>query len=170
MALFSNESEKNNHPEHSTKPQTAPVHAAPTAPVMDHSVAPAALAGSPAHLDRGTKVNGKLRFEGPARIDGYIEGEIKGKDITIGESGVVTAQITAESVVVCGKVDGEIIASKRIEIRPTAKVAGNVTTPMLVIQEGAHFEGHSAMAMEHEDRKVPANRNGAPADSRATAS
>ena len=162
MALFGNESDKNNHSESLAKPQS-PAATATSHPIIDHTGT--AAVGTPAYLDRGTKITGKLHFEGPAKIDGHVEGEIKGKDITIGESAVVTAQITAESVVVCGKVDGEIVASKRIEIRPTAKVAGNVTTPVLVIQEGAHFEGHCAMAKGSEGKA--AHHNGAPSESRA---
>ena len=110
-----------------------------------------------AYLDQGSKVNGKLSFEGPARIDGHIDGEINAKDsIMIGESAVVTAQIKASSIIVAGKVSGDITASQRIEIRPSAKVMGNLTAPILVVHEGAVFEGHCAMQPEgaREDRKV----------------
>ena len=163
MALFGNESDKNNHSETQVKPMPT----ATQTPAADHTTATSP--GNPAYLDRGTKITGKLHFDGPAKIDGQVEGEIRGKEIIIGESAVVTAQITAESVVVCGRVDGEIVANKRIEIRPSAKVAGNVTTPVLVIQEGAHFEGHCAMAKGSEDRKAGAHHNGAQPETRAVA-
>ena len=103
MALFSNEPEKAAHPEQSARPHGDTAQAA--SPITP----PAA-----AYLDRGTKVSGKLHFECPARIDGNIDGEIDGKEITIGESAVATAQIRADSVVVCGKVKGEITATQRI--------------------------------------------------------
>ena len=45
---------------------------------------------------------------------------------------MVTAQIRAASVSVAGKVSGDIIATQRIEIRPSAKVSGNITAPVLV--------------------------------------
>jgi cytoskeletal protein CcmA (bactofilin family) len=69
---------------------------------------------------------------------------------------VVTAQIKAASVAVAGKVSGDIVATKRIEIRPSAKVLGNLTTPVLVVHEGAVFEGHCAMQADHsrDERKV----------------
>lgn len=109
-----------------------------------------------AYLDAGSRINGKLSFETPAHIDGQVDGEISAKDsLTIGESAVVAAQIKADSVVVAGKVSGDIVAIHRIEIRPSAKVLGNITAPTLVINEGALFEGHCAMQPEgHEDRKV----------------
>ena len=110
-----------------------------------------------AYLDRGSKISGKISFEGPARIDGEVDGEIVAKDsITIGESAVVTAHIRAASVSVAGKVSGDIVASQRIDIRPSAKVSGNITAPVLSVQEGALFEGHCSMQPEgvREDRKV----------------
>ena len=168
MALFSNEPEKNARPE-APKPQAAPAPSAPaSSPAAEHhAAAHSAGATGSAYLDRGAKVSGKLHFEGPARIDGQVDGEINGKEVTIGESAVVTAQITAESVVVCGKVKGEITASQRIEIRPTAKVSGNISAPKLVVQEGAVFEGSCSMGHEgsHEDRKG-GHRNGLAAESR----
>ena len=106
---------------------------------------PASSSG--AYLDAGSKISGKLSFETPARIDGQVDGEINAKDsLTIGESAVVAAQIKADSVIVAGKVSGDITAVHRIEIRPSAKVLGNITAPTLVINEGALFEGHCAMA------------------------
>lgn len=110
-----------------------------------------------AHLDRGTRVNGKLSFDGPARIDGEVDGEIISKDsLHIGETAVVTAQIKAVSIIVGGKVNGDITGSQKIEIRPSAKVAGNLAAPLLSIHEGAQFEGHCSMQPDaaREDRKV----------------
>ena len=108
-----------------------------------------------AYLDRGSKITGKISFEGPARIDGEIDGEINAKDsLTIGESAVVTAQIRAASVSVAGKVSGDIVATQRIEIRPSAKLSGNITAPVLSVQEGALFEGHCSIEGIREDRKV----------------
>jgi cytoskeletal protein CcmA (bactofilin family) len=99
-----------------------------------------------AYLGDGSKVSGKLNFEGPARIDGQIDGEIIAKDrIMIGESAVVTASIKAASVIVAGKVSGDITASQRIELRFSAKVLGNLTSQVLVVHQGAVFEGHCAM-------------------------
>jgi len=97
-----------------------------------------------------------LFFEGPVRIDGQVDGEISANDaVLVGESAVITAQLKAASVVIAGKISGDIIAGKRVEIRPTAKVFGNLTTPVLVVHDGALFEGHCTMNGEvKEDRKV----------------
>jgi cytoskeletal protein CcmA (bactofilin family) len=90
------------------------------------------------YLDRGSQVSGKLNFEGPAQIDGRIDGEIVAKDsILIGESAAVTARIRAASIIVAGEVKGEISASQCIELRPPAKVLGKLTAPKLIVHEGA---------------------------------
>jgi cytoskeletal protein CcmA (bactofilin family) len=176
MSLFnSKETEKNVKPQAVSTPpvqpvQPAPVPVAPAAVVEakpvnnnnNNSVAkPAAMpttvaANTSAYLDAGSRISGKLSFETPARIDGQVDGEINAKDsVMIGESAVVAAQIRADSVIVAGKVSGDIVAIRRIEIRPSAKVLGNITAPTLVINEGALFEGHCAMQAEaHDDRKV----------------
>lgn len=152
MALFTKEPEKNQK----IQPTTAP-RASSTAPVASTFAATPASSEGRAYLDRGSKITGKISFEGPARIDGQVDGEINAKDsLMIGESAVVTAQIRAASVSVAGKVSGDIVATQRIEIRPSAKVSGNITAPVLSVQEGALFEGHCSMQPEgiREDRKV----------------
>ena len=144
MALFSNEPEKSANPIPSAQKIVASLPSAPPS-------------SAPAYLDRGTKINGKLRFESAARIDGTVDGEIDGKEITIGESGVATAQIRADTIVVHGKVKGEITATNRIEIHPTAKIVGNIAAPKLIIHDGAIFEGQCSMGQEADrERKVRA--------------
>jgi cytoskeletal protein CcmA (bactofilin family) len=130
---------------------------APNAAASQAAAASRMASEGRAYFDRGTKISGKISFDGPARIDGEIDGEINSKEaLVIGETAIVTAQIKAASVVVGGKVSGDIVASQKIEVRASAKVAGNLTAPLLVIQEGALFEGHCSMQPEaaREDRKV----------------
>ena|ERR1700688_3040632 len=162
MAIFGKETDRNSRSNETPKTpsQVGPV----VQPVDDR--APIRLATAPAtpaapdegraYLDKGCRVSGKLSFDGPARIDGQVDGEIHAKEsIVIGESAVVTAQIKAASVVVAGKISGDIVAAQRIEIRPSAKVLGNVTAPVLIIHEGALFEGHCSMQAESpRDNKV----------------
>src|ERR1700733_9874202 len=160
MALFNKEPEKNPKIQPTTTPITSSTSPAPAPSTSSPASAPApraangpAPADARAYLDRGSKISGKISFEGPARIDG----EVNAKDsLTIGESAVITAHIRAASVSVAGKVSGDIVATQRIEIRPSAKVSGNITAPPLSILEGALFEGHCSMQPEgiREDRKV----------------
>jgi cytoskeletal protein CcmA (bactofilin family) len=157
MALFNKDVDKTTATPQTGKPQTS------SAPAMVEQSSSVALSSSSpategrAYLDRGSRISGKLHFETAARIDGQVEGEINAKDsLTIGDTAIVTAQINAASVVVSGKVSGDITATQRIEIRPSARVTGNLASPLLVIHEGAHFEGHCAMQPEaaRDDRKI----------------
>jgi cytoskeletal protein CcmA (bactofilin family) len=163
MALFNKEPDKSARPQPVTTPQASSTSTpAQGSPVSQSTSASPAQRTAPAaegraYLDKGSKINGKVSFEGPARIDGEVDGEINAKDsVAIGEGAVVTAQIKAASVMVAGKVSGDIVATQRIEIRPSAKVVGNLTAPVLVVHEGALFEGHCSMQPEgvREDRKV----------------
>jgi cytoskeletal protein CcmA (bactofilin family) len=116
--------------------------------------------GSSAFLGKGSRVSGKLAFEGTVRIEGHVEGEITAQDtLTIGESAVINAQITGASVIVHGKVTGDITARRRLEIRAPGKVFGNISAPSLVINEGVIFEGHCTMSAtepvrSEKDRKL----------------
>ena len=99
-----------------------------------------------AFLGKGTRVSGKLVFEGVVRIEGHVEGEIVAQDtLTIGESAVVNAQIVGNTIVIHGRVTGDVTASKRLEVRPPGKLVGNIATPSLVIHDGVIFEGQCTM-------------------------
>jgi len=64
----------------------------------------------------------------------------------------VTAQISGNTVVIRGKVTGDINARKRVEIRAPGTLFGNIVTPSLVIHEGVIFEGHCSMGSNLEAR------------------
>jgi len=126
-----------------------------------HAEAPAGDVTAQAHLGKGSRVEGRLTFEGSVQIDGQVEGDIEAQDsIIVGESAVVNAQINAGTVIVKGKVTGDIVARKRVELRAPAKLLGNITTPSVVIHEGVVFEGHCSMGggadakTEKPDKKV----------------
>jgi cytoskeletal protein CcmA (bactofilin family) len=114
-------------------------------------------------ISRVTRISGKVEFQGLARIEGEAEGDIVGDNIEIAASAVVTARITANSLRVGGQVEGEIVARERIELLPTARLRCTITTPTLVVAEGAQFEGDckmlhrstAALQLEtHEARKT----------------
>jgi cytoskeletal protein CcmA (bactofilin family) len=118
-------------------------------------------ASASAFLGKGSRVSGKLTFEGAVRIEGHVEGEISAQDtLTIGETAIVNAQINGTSIIIQGKITGDITARKRLEIRAPGKVFGNIFTPSLVIHDGVVFEGQCTMsatepvARLEKDRKV----------------
>ena len=117
-------------------------------------------AGTSAFLGKGSRVTGKLEFEGAVRIEGQVEGEISSQDtLTIGETAVVNAQVRGTSIVVHGKVTGDISARKRLEIRAPGKVFGNIATPSLIIHEGVVFEGQCTMSATEAGKTVPVDKD-----------
>jgi cytoskeletal protein CcmA (bactofilin family) len=99
-------------------------------------------------ISKGTRISGKVNFREPARIDGEAEGEITGDEIMIAPGAVVTARIAAARLTIGGTVTGEVIARERIELLPTARVRCTLTTPSLVLNEGAQFDGDCKMPHE----------------------
>ncbi len=97
-------------------------------------------------LQKGCTLEGRLQFEGTARIDGNFKGEIFTPDILlIGDEGNVSGQIEADVVVISGRFDGDILATQRVEIQAPAVVRGMIHTAILQVEEGAVFEGKTKM-------------------------
>ncbi len=99
-----------------------------------------------AFLGKGTDFNGKLAFEGTVRLDGKFSGEIFSPGILIiGESAVINADVSVNTLILSGELTGNIEAKTRVEIHAPGKVYGNIITPVLVIDEGVLFEGGCVM-------------------------
>ncbi|HRO66311.1 MAG TPA: polymer-forming cytoskeletal protein [Pseudobdellovibrionaceae bacterium] len=97
-------------------------------------------------LDRGASFEGTLTFEGTVQIGGQFKGEIFTKDtLVVNEGAHVQAQIEAETIVIAGKVEGNLFARRRVIMNPPAVFRGTVTSPSLKIDEGVVFEGASYM-------------------------
>jgi len=104
-----------------------------------------------AFLGRGTSFNGRLLFEGTVRIDGTFTGDIFTRDtLIIGPDAEVRAQIDAHTVIVAGNFEGEIRAMSRVEIQPEGVLRGEVSSPVLKIEEGGLFEGKTKMLPDQE--------------------
>jgi len=104
-----------------------------------------------AFLGKGTRVTGKLVFEGTGRIEGQVEGEISAQDtLTVGAGAVVKASIVGTVVIIEGRVTGDVTAHQRLELRAASRVQGNISSPSLIVQEGASFEGQCSMAAAAE--------------------
>jgi len=108
-----------------------------------------------AYLGAGTKINGKLHFEGQATIEGEVEGEIVAQaHIIVGQQATIKGKMSAQSILVQGKVMADVVAEKKLEIQPPGSVLGDVTTQSLVIGDGAVLEGHISMK-KNEGRAIP---------------
>jgi len=99
-------------------------------------------------IGKGTKVSGKVNFRAPAKIEGELDGEVTGDVLLIAQGATVSARINCNRLTVAGQLNGEIRANERLELLPGANVRGSVTTPRLVLNEGAWFEGDCKMPQE----------------------
>src|SRR5438094_3512983 len=96
-----------------------------------------------AFIDEGSEIEGKYTFNGTVMLNGKFSGEIVSSDsLIIGEKGIVNATVRAGIVLVNGEVIGNVFATERVELRGTARVYGDVEAPVIVVEEGVHFEGH----------------------------
>ena len=99
------------------------------------------------YLGSQSQLTGTLSFSGNARLDGTFSGEIHGHgSLLIGPQAVIKAEISARSVIISGEVVGDIIATERIELKTPGKLKGNISAPLVMMDEGVLFEGHCTMA------------------------
>ena len=114
-------------------------------------------------LDSHARFNGKFVSDRDLRIDGEAQGEIECQGtLVLSPQARVRASIKAHNVVVNGDYEGNVDSGGRFEIGSTGRVKGEIKTQVLVIKEGAFFEGSVIMA-----RKTPAEGAGAGAGAAA---
>jgi cytoskeletal protein CcmA (bactofilin family) len=120
-------------------------------------IAPAAPA--PRTVSPSTSVDAASEFEGrlrcaSLRVDGCIRGEVEcEKAVLIGEPARVFANISADEVQIAGTVQGDITARRKITLARTAVVTGDLTTPGIVIEEGAKLKGRIVIGSDAEPAK-----------------
>ncbi len=90
---------------------------------------------------------GKFLINGSLRIDGHFEGKyLQADQLYIGPTGKIRTNINATSVIVEGLVLGNINATNRVLLMPTAKILGDIKTPELIIQNGVILEGRCTIS------------------------
>jgi len=100
-----------------------------------------------AYMGEDTVFNGSLNFDGTVRIDGKFEGKVITEDtLIIGETGHLVAEISAGTVICMGRVEGTIVASKKVEIHSTSKILGNIKSPAIDIELGGILDGNCNMS------------------------
>ena len=110
---------------------------------METPKAPDIARGEMTLIGKSVVIKGELSCSEDLYIDGQVEGTIdpKGKGLTIGPNGRVKANVNACAVIVQGKLEGNIQASDRVDLRQSAVVMGDIATQRISIDEGAYFKG-----------------------------
>ena len=95
------------------------------------------------HIGKSLIISGELSSEEDVVIDGLVHGHIhvRGGSLTIGETAQVDADIRGVRVVVAGNLTGSITASARIELQQRAVVRGSLSANLIVMADGARFDG-----------------------------
>jgi len=103
--------------------------------------------------------SGDLSGDEDLEILGQVKGkvELPSHQLTVGESGRIEAEVKAKSVLVLGRVAGNVEASERVEIQASGIVEGDVRAPRLLVQEGAVVNGTIEMTKAGEAGKRPAS-------------
>lgn len=92
-------------------------------------------------FDKNTEIEGTLKFSGSFQIDGHFKGKIDSNSVLIiGENGKVESDINIGILIVNGEIKGNIHAKERVEINPRGQVVGTITTPSLIVKDGANLE------------------------------
>lgn len=97
-------------------------------------------------LSSDVEIKGSLKFSNDLIIDGRIEGEVTSDgSLTVGENALVIGEIRTKSVIVFGKVQGNITVTDRCELKSNAIQEGDIVAGTMAIEEGASFSGRSSV-------------------------
>jgi cytoskeletal protein CcmA (bactofilin family) len=103
----------------------------------------APLSADLAQIGKSVVVKGDLSGSEDLYVEGQIEGSIslKNNSLTVGPHGQIKASVEAKGVIVQGKLEGNVQASDRVELRKSAVMTGDITTQRIAIEEGAYLKG-----------------------------
>ncbi|NRB05231.1 MAG: polymer-forming cytoskeletal protein [Rhodobacteraceae bacterium] len=134
---------KINEPGPKTAEPTTPVAAEPAAmtPKQGDFKASAPKAKPPASiLSSDLHITGNVKTTGDIQVEGTVEGDIRAHLLTIGESATIKGEVTADDVVINGRIVGRVRGLK-VRLTSTARVEGDIIHKTIAIESGAHFEG-----------------------------
>jgi cytoskeletal protein CcmA (bactofilin family) len=143
---------KRKEDEYTPTPEPSPMGSSslPVTPAPPRPAEPVVRSSEPlrggsdiATIGKSVVVKGELSGSEDLIVDGEVEGSItlKGQTLTIGPNGRVRANIEARNVIVHGRLNGDIHATERVELRKTSSLAGDIATARISIDDGAFFKG-----------------------------
>jgi len=95
----------------------------------------------PTIISASLRIVGNLISDGDVQVDGIIDGNVRSRTLTIGESATINGEVEAETVRIHGSITGQI-KSQKVELGPTAKVVGDIIHSLLTVESGAYLEGN----------------------------
>src|SRR5256712_12340699 len=114
-------------------------------------------------LGKGAQFKGIIHFEGTIRSEGRLEGEIHTKGtLMVGEHAVIEGDISAGTIVSGGTINGNLTATERVQLLPSAVLNGDLKTPFLKVEEGVQLHGTCEAEGRAKSRAVEEPRKAAP--------
>ena len=109
-------------------------------------------------VGHGTTLTGETEFHAMLRVDGHLIGTVSSESGTliIGTNGQVDANVSVAAAMINGSVNGDVIATEKLQLGRTARVIGNIQSPRLIIEEGAILEGGCSMLKARETQEEEA--------------
>ena len=112
-------------------------------------------------LAADVEIKGSLKFSGELTLEGKLEGEINTDGtLNLGDTAVINGNINAQSVIVRGKVNGNIVAKEKIDIKSKAELFGDIRASKLTIEEGVTFVGKTEVNPNKVSPTAPTARPG----------
>lgn len=112
-------------------------------------------------LAKGVDFKGVVNFDGTIRIDGRVEGEVHTTGtLIVGEQATVKGIISVGTLMTSGKINGTVTATAKIQIQKHGVLIGDIRTPGISIEDGAHFHGMCDMgAHKWVEEHPPASKH-----------
>ena len=112
-------------------------------------------------LTSDVEIKGNLKFSGELTFEGKLEGEIQSDGVlNLGDGAIVNGNINAQSVVVRGRINGNIVAKEKIDIKAKAELFGDIRATKLAIEEGVTFVGKTEVNPNKVAPTAPPARSG----------
>ncbi|MGI3164482.1 bactofilin family protein [Pseudooceanicola sp. 200-1SW] len=109
-------------------------------------------------LSSDLHITGNLKTTGDIQVEGTVEGDIRAHLLTVGESATIRGEVTADDVVINGRIIGRVRGLK-VRLTSTARVEGDIIHKTIAIESGAHFEG----SVQRQDDPLSSGSKAAPA-------
>ena len=102
-----------------------------------------AVENTPARLGKTVVIRGEVKGSEDLILDGRVEGTVTLTDsrLTIGPNANVAADLTAKDVLIMGQVQGNVVASGRVELRAGCSMEGDIRALRLAVEDNALYRG-----------------------------
>lgn len=100
------------------------------------------------------QIDGNIKATGTIRLDCQTTGDIEGQGFIIGEAGSVKGDVKCDSVIIAGRVEGNVFAVDKVHIKATGTLIGDIEVGRIIIDEGAVFKGLCKMLLKNLDEST----------------